>query len=90
MDTSDSDGNSDRIEVDEQDFMDGTMLDVDKLVYPEVLINLPAKILCKPDCLGLCPVCGANLNQGECGCDRSSPDPRMSVIQDIFNNRKEV
>lgn len=90
MDTSDSDGNSDRIEVDEQDFMDGTMLDVDKLVYPEVLINLPAKILCKPDCLGLCPVCGVNLNQGECGCDRSSPDPRMSVIQDIFNNRKEV
>lgn len=86
MDTSDSDG----IEVEDQDFMDGTDLDVDKLVYPEILINLPAKTLCRPDCLGLCLKCGANLNQGECGCDRSSPDPRMSVIQDIFNNRKEV
>ena len=86
MDTSDSEG----IEVEDQSFMDGNDLDVDKLVYPEILINLPAKTLCKPDCLGLCSRCGANLNHGECGCDRSSLDPRMSVIQDIFNNRKEV
>lgn len=85
-DVSDSEG----IEVEDQSFMDGHDLDIDKLVYPEIIFNLPAKTLCRPDCQGLCPRCGANLNHGECGCDRSSLDPRMSVIQDIFNNRKEV
>lgn len=81
---------SDKTEADGQNFMEGSCLDVDMLVYPEILINLPSKILCKEDCLGLCPCCGADLNNGDCGCDRSSPDPRMSVIKDIFNNRKEV
>ena len=39
---------------------------------------------------GICPVCGQNLNLGECGCDRESLDPRMSAIRDIFKNFKEV
>lgn len=86
MDDLDSEG----IEVEEKDFMDGNNLDVDALIFPEILINLPAKVLCKSDCKGLCFRCGADLNLGECGCDRQSLDPRMSVIQDIFNNRKEV
>ncbi len=86
MDSSKADG----IESEEQDFMEGHCLDVDKLVFPEILINLPDKTLCREDCKGLCPVCGNNLNLKECGCDRVSLDPRMSVIQDIFNNCKEV
>lgn len=86
MDLSDSEG----IEVEDQDFVDGYNLDIDKMIYPEILINFPDKTLCKEDCLGLCLVCGHDLNESECGCDRRSLDPRMSVIQDIFNNRKEV
>ena len=66
------------------------VLDVDRLVYIELLVNLPQKVLCQPECKGLCLKCGANLNEGECGCDRVSLDPRMSVIQDIFKNFKEV
>lgn len=81
----------DRIkELDEQNYIDGYYLDVDKLVYGEILLNLPMKVLCREDCKGLCNKCGANLNHGECGCDRESLDPRMSVIRDIFNNYKEV
>ena len=45
---------------------------------------------CKEDCKGLCPVCGTNLNEKECGCDRTVADPRMAAIQDIFKNFKEV
>ena len=44
------------------------------------------QILCK----GICRKCGKNLNEGACGCDDSVPDPRMSVIQDIFKQFKEV
>jgi uncharacterized protein len=77
-------------EQEEQDYIDGYNLDVDKLVFGEVLLNLPVKTLCKEDCKGLCLKCGANLNIAECGCDRESLDPRMSVFKDILNNFKEV
>ena len=68
----------------DQDYIDGYNLDVDRLVYDEILLKLPGKVLCREDCLGLCPVCGHNLNEGECGCDREVPDPRMSVFKDII------
>ena len=74
----------------EKDYIDGYNLDVDKLVFGEILLLIPGKTLCKEDCKGLCLRCGANLNEGECGCDRESLDPRMSVFKDILNNFKEV
>jgi uncharacterized protein len=74
----------------EKDFIDGYNLDVDKLVFGEVILLIPGKTLCRQDCKGLCIKCGANLNDGECGCDRLSLDPRMSVFKDILNNFKEV
>lgn len=43
-------------------------LDVDELVRSYLLLELPMKMLCKEDCRGLCPVCGANLNEGSCKC----------------------
>ena len=39
-------------------------LDVDRLVYLEVLICWPLKVLCKEDCKGICSRCGKNLNEG--------------------------
>lgn len=77
-------------DLDETNYVSGYDLDVDKLIYDEVLIGFPMKVLCNEDCKGLCKVCGANLNEGECGCDRAELDPRMSAIRDIFNNFKEV
>jgi uncharacterized protein len=46
-----------------------------------VLVNLPMKPLCQSDCLGICPVCGANRNQGECGCEIDTIDPRLAVLK---------
>ena len=77
-------------DVDDKSFMDGYQLDVETFVYNEVIGNWPAKILCKEDCKGICPKCGQNLNMRDCGCDTFVPDPRMAVIQDIFNANKEV
>ena len=77
-------------DLNETAYIDGYDLDVDRLVYEEILLGFPMKVLCQEDCKGICKVWGANLNQGECGCVRTEPDPRMSVIRDIFNNVKEV
>lgn len=77
-------------EADDLSFMDGYQLDVEAFVHNEIIGNWPAKILCKSDCRGICPVCGQNRNVRDCGCDSFVPDPRMAVIQDIFNANKEV
>ena len=79
-----------RDDLDEKNYIDGYNLDVDKLLYNEILIGWPMKILCSDDCKGICNTCGQNLNEGTCDCEDTSLDPRMSVIRDVFKNFKEV
>lgn len=81
---------SEVLDESDQGLMDGYQLDIEVLVYNELLMNQPEKVLCKPDCKGICKECGKDLNEGECGCDTFVPDPRMAVLQDIFNANKEV
>ena len=71
-------------------YIDGYSLDVEQLVYNELLVGWPTKILCSEDCKGICNVCGQNLNKGTCNCEDTGLDPRMSVIRDVFKNFKEV
>ncbi len=77
-------------DMENTDYLIGFEMDVDKLVYAEILVNWPMKVLCKDDCEGICKVCGMNLNKGACNCQRTELDPRMAAIQDIFNKFKEV
>ncbi|MDE5865732.1 MAG: DUF177 domain-containing protein [Lachnospiraceae bacterium] len=77
-------------EEDDQSFMDGFQLNVEDLLNNEIIINWPRKVLCKPDCKGICLQCGKDLNTGICECDTFVPDPRMAMIKDIFNANKEV
>ncbi len=84
------DENSQIDEEDDLDLMEGYNLNTEILIYNELLMNQPEKVLCKEDCKGICKVCGHDLNDGECGCDTFVPDPRMAVLQDILNANKEV
>ena len=77
-------------ELDESNFIDGYYLDVDRMLYQEILSEWPEKVLCREDCRGLCSVCGQNLNTGTCDCEDPGLDPRMSVVRDLFKNFKEV
>ena len=76
--------------LDEYAYIHGYDLDVDELVYSEILVNWPLRVLCKEDCKGICSICGKNLNHGTCDCDHTDLDPRMAQIRDIFNKFKEV
>lgn len=51
-------------------FLEGSQCDLDEMIKHELVLSLPMKPLCSPDCKGLCPVCGKNLNEGECDCER--------------------
>lgn len=60
--------------------LSGEMLDLRPLVRDAVLLELPIAPLCRADCAGLCPTCGADLNEGECGCAPVSADPRWAAL----------
>ncbi|HBI72570.1 MAG TPA: DNA-binding protein [Lachnospiraceae bacterium] len=77
-------------DLDETNYIVGYDLNVDTLIYDEILIGFPMKLLCREDCKGICKNCGKNLNEGSCDCDTTEYDPRMARIRDIFNNFKEV
>ena len=77
-------------DLDESSYLTGMDLDVDQLVYLEVLMSWPLKVLCREDCKGICSQCGKNLNDGPCGCVEGPKDPRMAAISDIFSKFKEV
>jgi uncharacterized protein len=59
----------------------GKEIELDPLVREQILLALPGYPLCREDCKGLCPVCGQNLNERECGCDRRVPDPRWAGLE---------
>jgi uncharacterized protein len=67
-------------EADEEVYR-GREVDLDPLVREQILLALPAYPLCREGCQGLCPVCGQNRNERECGCDRRVPDPRWSGLE---------
>ncbi len=64
-------------------------LDTDPILLEQLQLNVPMKPLCRPDCAGLCPGCGADRNAAEaCTCTESSGDPRwagLAVLRDRFD-----
>lgn len=59
------------------------MIDLGPLVRELSLLGVPIKVLCRPDCQGLCQECGQNLNESECGCVEEDIDPRLAVLQQL-------
>ena len=66
-----------------------TSFDITGYVRDAVILSLPLKVLCREDCGGLCPICGRNLNEGECGCSRTTGDPRWSTLAGMVGNTNE-
>ena len=56
----------------------------DFIVVSDILLELPSVVYCREDCKGLCPVCGANLNEKDCGCNLKQPDPRLQILSEFF------
>jgi len=64
------------------------MIDLGPLVRELSLLGVPIKVLCRPDCLGLCQECGANLNYGDCGCAEEEIDPRLAALQQLLDQEE--
>ncbi len=66
-------------------FFSGDEIDLFPFAEQCIYLNKPMKTLCRRDCKGLCPQCGANLNEKECSCDKSPIDPRLAVLADLLD-----
>ena len=62
---------------------DGTGIDLDQLAREQVLLAKPAQVLCREDCQGLCPVCGADRNLVVCKCETQQVDSRWQKLKDL-------
>ncbi len=62
-------------------FLDGDELDTIPILMEQLQLNIPMKPLCREDCVGLCPQCGADRNQVPCTCAESDVDPRWQALE---------
>lgn len=61
-------------------YYEASGLPLEDAVREQVLLALPGRVLCKEDCKGLCPHCGADRNQADCSCDDRPADPRWNAL----------
>jgi uncharacterized protein len=62
-------------------------LDLAPLLREEAILAVPMGMLCQPDCAGLCPHCGKNLNDGSCECVSEDLDPRLASLREILDEQ---
>jgi uncharacterized protein len=62
---------------------DGVLLDLRPPVHDNVLLAFPVQPLCRPDCAGLCQVCGGNRNEVPCTCQEAEGDPRFALLKQL-------
>jgi DUF177 domain-containing protein len=72
----------DQLRVDDTEigFFEGDGLFLADVLREQVLLALPVKVICRSDCRGLCPTCGANLNHEECRCETHASDSRLAPL----------
>ena len=61
------------------------MLDLSDVLRQYLLTSEPLKMLCRDDCQGLCPECGADLNMEKCNCTSTPVDPRWGTLTDLLS-----
>lgn len=66
---------------------DGDVIDIDEIVLEQLLLAVPAQVLCREDCKGLCSTCGADWNLKECNCGKVDIDPRWSGLKEIADRK---
>lgn len=70
-------------DVDSVIFFEGKEIDVGEIAANNLLLNISSKYICRDDCAGLCPKCGKDLNEGECGCDFFEIDERWEKLKNF-------
>jgi uncharacterized protein len=75
------------VELAEEDLIsaayEGYEIDFTAEIAEQILLAIPFKPLCKEDCRGLCPSCGAELNETECACSKNQVNLKFTALQNL-------
>jgi uncharacterized protein len=63
-------------------------IDLGPLLRDLSLLEAPVQSFCRPDCLGLCPECGQNLNEALCECPPSEVDERLAALRKLLGSQE--
>jgi len=63
------------------------ILSLDHIVDEQIVLNIPNRVLCQPNCAGICPICGNNRNYNHCDCEQKQNNPKnpFAEIKDKLN-----
>ena len=75
-------------ENDEIVLLEDGAVDLDEVFTTALVLSMDSKHVCSEDCKGLCATCGANLNEGPCGC-RKEIDPRLAALAQLLDKENE-
>lgn len=79
-----------KTEDDEFYTYEGEKLDLGEAFFDNLFLEMPMTTVCSESCRGLCPVCGMNLNRGQCNCLNNKIDARFGALEALLNDHKEV
>ncbi|MFZ7126315.1 MAG: YceD family protein, partial [Desulfobacterales bacterium] len=65
--------------------LEGEDIDFRPVVEEQMFMAFPMQPLCRPDCKGICPRCGADLNREACRCEGPEVDPRLAALKNLKN-----
>ncbi|MGE5580971.1 MAG: YceD family protein [Bacillota bacterium] len=63
----------------------GDYIDLKEFISEELLLSLPMNFICSPECRGLCPTCGKDLNQGNCQCVPEQTNPQFEKLRNLLS-----
>ena len=69
---------------------EGNQVELSEIIRSNILVNLSTKYLCSEDCKGICPICGADLNESDCSCEKDYIDPRLEGLKKLLDKDQEV
>ena len=67
----------------EVDYLRGDEIDLNEILREQIYLSLPVKLICSPDCRGLCPRCGINLNAAQCQCRPETGHPGFAKLKNM-------
>ena len=83
----------DEVELSERDmvvaYYQNDQVDLGEIVREHVFLTIPMRRLCREDCQGICPTCGANRNTTQCSCSDDSIDPRLMPLTQLLDRGSE-
>ena len=75
-------------ELGEQPLPADRSIDLGPILRDYAVLDIPIRQLCREECKGLCPTCGLNLNESNCGHRQESIDPRMEGLRELLENQE--